>query len=314
MQEQPTQDMTLTDFRALIRLAKADRITPRLKLLGGEPTAHPEFPRVLTILRQEGASACLISNLLFESEMIRNSLRQAIKDKVIDGCLSNAAELDTEAKMNCYVCNYQDMQTAFDLCGSYGFVAAGITLSRHKSAEEEMVYIERLVKAVEIRRLRISLDFQAENQFDGFFIGNKKYGDKIKAVIYKCLDLRIPVSWDCKIYPCLFSKEVFQKDIQGFIPQIRSLCPVDDAPFDIFPDMSYSHCYPARMLSGKNILKFKRLSESMGEIAFLKNALRAIQKKSLPEDCRGCSYYRTGQCDSLCLGCQELNAGFLQNG
>ncbi|GBR75251.1 hypothetical protein NO1_2266, partial [Candidatus Termititenax aidoneus] len=279
---------------------------------GGEPTMHPVFPQILAVLQQEGARACLISNLLYGSDVVRDSLRQAIADRVIDGCLSNAAELDTEAKMQLYAYNYQDLQEAFARYNPNQFVAAGITLSRHKTAAEETAYIERLAQNIEIRRLRLSLDFQAENQVDKFFINNKEYGNKLQQIIYKCLDLRVPFSWDCKIYPCLFSAKVFQKDVVGFTPQLRSICAADSAPFDVFPDMSYAHCYPARTLSGQNILKFKRLSEARGEMAFLKNTLQTLHRAASPEECRECHYYQTGVCDSLCLGCQELKVSFLQ--
>jgi organic radical activating enzyme len=312
MREKPAQDMTLENFRSLIRLAKTDQINPTVKLLGGEPTMHPDFPQILTILRQEGAHACLISNLLYGSDTVRDSLRQAIADKVIDGCLSNAAELGTEAKMRLFARNYQDLQAAFAQYNPGQFVAAGITLSRHKTAAEETAYIEYLSQNIEIRRLRLSLDFQAENKIDKFFVNNKEYGNKVQEIIYKCLDLRVSFSWDCKIYPCLFDAKVFQKDVLGFTPHVRSVCPADGAPFDVFPDMSYVHCYPARALSGQNILKFKRLSEAADEITFLKNTLQTIHKDFLPEECRECHYYQSGICDSLCLGCQELKASFLQ--
>jgi hypothetical protein len=67
----------------------------------------------------------------------------------------------------------------------------------------------------------------------------------------------------------------------------------------------------ARALSGQNILKFKRFSEARSEIAFLKNILQTLQRDAPPEECRECHYYKTGVCDSLCLGCQELKANFL---
>jgi organic radical activating enzyme len=313
MREKPAQDMTLENFQRLICLVKADQTNPIVKLLGGEPTMHPAFPQILTILRREGSRACLISNLLYDSDIVRDSLRQAIADKVIDGCLSNAAELDTEAEMRLYARNYKALQEAFALYNPNQFVAAGITLSRNKTAAEELTYIERLAQNIEMRHLRLSLDFQAENQIDKFFINNKEYGDKLQKIIYKCLDLRVPFSWDCKVYPCLFSDKVFQKDIMGFTPQLRSVCAADGAPFDVFPDLSYIHCYSARALSGQNILKFKRFSEARSEIAFLKNVLQTLQKNSPLEECRECHYYKIGTCDSLCLGCQELKANFLQN-
>ncbi|MDR1996972.1 MAG: radical SAM protein [Candidatus Margulisbacteria bacterium] len=311
-QESSPQDMALADFQRLVELALQDSPPQPLKLLGGEPTIHPQFVEMLDFLTRKNVRATLISNLLYTDARVRARLYQAALEGVIDGGLANAAELEIDNHLEIFKANFTALQEA---CAKHGrgYLTAGITLSRRKSAAEETAYVEYLAGNLEIACLRLSLDFQAENKKDEFFINNKEQGEKILAIVHKCLDLRIPPSWDCKLFPCMFEPKTFQKDIIGFINSLRTGCPVDGAPFDVFPDMSYIHCYPARILCGKNILKFSRISEAQGEIAFLKKALRGLSQHSLPDACRDCGYYQTGQCDSLCPGCQEITAPFLVN-
>jgi len=302
------EDMSLENFQKLILLAKAENYAG-VKLLGGEPTIHPDFSAMLTFLSKERFPATLISNLLYTDPAVRECINQAAAKGIIHGVLANAAELNTPETLGIFKQNYSALLEA--TAKEPGKITAGITLSRQKSAAEETEYIAFLAQNIYISRLRLSLDFQAENVEDKFFINNKEYGQKILAVVHKCLDLRIPISWDCKLYPCMFEEAVFQKDIAGFAQSLRLDCQAGGAPFDVFPDMSYIHCYPARVLSGQNILKFSRISEALNEIAFRKKALQALQKNNPPGECKECNYYRTGRCDSLCLGCRELTASFL---
>jgi MoaA/NifB/PqqE/SkfB family radical SAM enzyme len=314
MREKPAEDMSLANFQKLIELACRDNDPPAgLKLLGGEPTLHPQFEQILDFLTDRHIPVTLISNLLYTEEKVRARIYQTALDGILLGGLANAAELDSSNKMQIFKDNFNALQEALGRRDFQRSMAAGITFSRHKSSEEEVAYVEYLSQNLEISSLRISLDFLGDNVRDTFFINNKEYGQKFLAVIHKCLDLRIPVSGDCKVYPCMFEPKKFRKDIQGFVQRIRTACLAGAAPFDVFPDMSYIHCYPARKLSGQNILKFSRLSEAMGEIAFLKKSLQSLGREDLPSECRVCDYYKTNSCDSLCLGCRELAVGFLDN-
>ncbi|GBR73265.1 molybdenum cofactor biosynthesis protein A [Candidatus Termititenax aidoneus] len=314
MREKPAEDMTLANFSGLVELACRDNPRPQgLKLLGGEPTMHPQFVEILDFLTARQIQVSLISNLLYEDEKVRMRIYQAARDGVIVGGLANAAELGSSNKMQIFKDNFNALREALGRRDFQRDLAAGITLSRHKSSAEEVAYVEYLSQNLEISALRISLDFLGDNVRDTFFINNKEYGQKFLAVIHKCLDLRIPASGDCKMYPCMFEPKNFRKDIQGFIQRIRTACLAGAAPFDVLPDMSYIHCYPARKLSGQNILKFSHLSEALGEITFLKKSLQSLGREDLPPECRVCDYYKTNRCDSLCLGCRELAVGFLDN-
>ena len=308
--EQTKKDMALADFQRLIELAARDHNRECIKLLGGEPTLHPEFVQMLDFLQSRHLPATLISNLLYTDQTLRARITRAAEAGLIRSVLANAAEL-TAANLAIFKQNYLALIEASRPNVPGSNIAAGITISRHKSTAEEVAYLDFLAAELPITLLRLSLDFLVENRRDEFFINNKEYGQKILAIIHKCLDLRLPMSWDCKLYPCLFTEEDFQKDISGFLQNMRTICHYRDAPFDIFPDMSYIHCYPARALSGTNILRFQRISEAQGEIAFLKKTLRGLHAEDFPPACADCRYQRQGQCDSLCPGCRELDAAFL---
>jgi hypothetical protein len=312
LREKGDKDMSIADFEQLLEMALHDGPNPVIKLLGGEPTMHPQFDLIIDILTRKHVGATLISNLLYTDPELRERINRAAHSGTLCSCLANAAELDRETDWRIFQTNFTALQESFAASGNCArTIHASITLSRHKSAVEETDYLAYLAQNLKISLLRLSLDFQGENRKDEFFINNKEYGQKILAVIYKCLDLRIPISWDCKIYPCLFEPEVFQKDVEGFVKTLRTVCDDNSAPFDVFPDLSYVHCFPCRSLVGQNILQFYKISEAKLQIAFLKRAWRAQQSGQWPEPCQSCHYYQNGQCDSLCLGCREVKNAFL---
>ena len=60
--EDPKGEMTLDQFNKLIDDYQCEHI----KLLGGEPTCHPQFKDILESVLQKGKSVTLISNFLFK--------------------------------------------------------------------------------------------------------------------------------------------------------------------------------------------------------------------------------------------------------
>jgi len=68
LQEEFKEHMSLSDFEFLIRWAKSQG-WQSLRLLGGEPTVHPEFKTILGIARQQGFSLSISTNGLFDPEL-----------------------------------------------------------------------------------------------------------------------------------------------------------------------------------------------------------------------------------------------------
>jgi hypothetical protein len=182
-----------------------------------------------------------------------------------------------------------------------------VTLNRQKNVEEELAYLRWLTDRFEIHALRISLDFSGNNRDETFFINNKTYGEKIIRIWKFCLEKEIKLSGDCIVYPCQFEDQfVFKKKLPVFLDNFRSLCHTGETvPFDVMPDLSYFHCYPARELSGRNLLEFSSYQEARNELVFRKQALYGQRKA--PAICESCPEYHQG-CDSLCLGCTRLDS------
>src|SRR3989338_371074 len=80
LQEEFKEHMSLGDFEFLARWAKSQG-WKSLRLLGGEPTIHPEFKNILDIARKQGFTLSLSTNGLFDPGL-NSSLDRALIESI----------------------------------------------------------------------------------------------------------------------------------------------------------------------------------------------------------------------------------------
>lgn len=304
-QKNTPQIMSLENFKKLLDFIQASRPIPYFKLMGGEPSQHPLFTVFMDELIQRQLPFGLITNGLYKDPEILQSITKAITKNSLKSILLNISELDQNNNLEKIKNTYAQYLHLYKTDPLFSLSCA-LTLNRHKSVEEELAYVQWLTSQLEIHHLRISLDFKGDNLEDSFFINNTVYGDKIQKIIKLCLAQEIKTNGDCVVFPCQFSdKFFFQKKLPEFFTNLNTHCLGQETmPFDVYPDLSYFHCYPARLLGGPNILDFKNFQEASQELGIRKNCLNSTI--SPPETCKNCNYYKDNICNSLCLGCQKL--------
>ena len=301
------QEMTLATFTQLLDFIQKSAPVPFFKLMGGEPTTHPQFVIFVEEILKRNLRFGLITNGLYNDSTIADVLTKAIAQGCLESVLINCSELDVNNNLERMRSNYESVLPLYKTKPTFSLTGA-LTLSRHKKPEAELAYVVWLIKQLEIHTLRISLDFLGNNSQDTTFINNTIYGDKIKDIVLLCHQHAITPTGDCILLPCLFSDTFFfQKKLPELMKNIRTHChDAASMPFDIYPNLSYFHCYPGKALGGKNLLAFANYNEAIQELGTRKQAL--VTTLTTPELCRSCSHYATGRCASLCLGCQQLES------
>lgn len=295
--------MSIENLNKLIIMLKQSNYK-QVKILGGEPTQHPEFIEILQTLSANNLTYILISNLLIENETISDNLKKAIEKEQLISILANASELNGKSE-SVFIKNYLDFSSYVRSADKFS-LSCSITLSRYKTTEDEVNYIKQLIKKIPIYRLRLSFDFQGQNQEDVHFINNHNYGEKIKQIMALAGANHIPLSWDCKFYPCVFEDQLFAKKIIGDIVKSIHFTCRESIPLDVFPDLHYIHCYPSAALSGKNILDFPNIQAAITDMLFRKRIIN--YEKNIPTACKECSFFKNNTCDSLCLGCSKIDS------
>ena len=296
--------MSLANFQKLLDMVQRSTQRPNIKILGGEPTQHPQFGDFIQELETRNIAFSLITNCLWP-EGIQEILDPVIAQGLMQSALVNAAELQGRAVFENFQNNYDYLEKKSREIHSLR-VSCGVTFHRDFSVAEEVAYVQWLLDNVVLHQLRISIDFLGENTDDTMLIKNTVYGDKIQAILKLCGTHLIPVSGDCVVYPCMFEDAHFARRILPELAKtIQFTCADYSMPFDIYPDLSYFHCYPAHCFGGKNILDFQTPEQAMEDMRIRKVAL--MNMRSIPKDCQDCTWHKHSECAGPCLGCSKLN-------
>ncbi len=284
-------DMTFDYFKELLKFHQYGPI----KLLGGEPTLHPDFLKMVNYAVNHGVNVTVISNFLF-SETVKDGLVEILKNNKLQ-FLANGSKHSNPEMYDLFVENYNAIYKALYRRDEELGLGCGLTIT-NETPKELGAYIEKLSKdIISIERLRISMSFPgAEKDKDKFdFINNYTVGDSFVAAVSVCLALRILPNIDCTIFPCLFEHKEKFKYVSKFALHDREPGACGDqghsCPGDVFADGSASHCYPLKdSVKFDNITKrFSSYMEVVGAMAlksrFLKGAVEA------PEACQKCRYF-----------------------
>lgn len=76
--------ITLENFSKVIAWFKRQNITENIMLTGGEPTTHPYFLEILQICKKEKIKITILTNCLFNEEILKNIDKSFVNSLVIN--------------------------------------------------------------------------------------------------------------------------------------------------------------------------------------------------------------------------------------
>lgn len=296
------QHMTLDYFKVLL-----DKIHPNaeIKLLGGEPTKHPQFKEFVEELLERKKSIHLISNLLFEEDTLNFILENIDPGKPVWTFLINSTDIDkSESRLEKFVKNYKAIYSKLYSFDGEDVISCGLTIEMERGWEYYVKYLDFLVsKLTKIERLRISLEFPDKEKNNFWFINNKKVGELFLYLTKCAMNHNIPFTIDCILYPCVFANKEEYKVLRKFSQSFRHIC-CDGVPYDIFPDKTASFCYPTKDFINIKTEDFASL-ENGG--VMLREKYNVLQKKiELPKECIECKFFIQKICAGPCLGFYDI--------
>lgn len=294
-------DMSIEQFNKFIDRTHTSN---KIKLLGGEPTQHKKIIEFLNILKERNRDVILITNLLFNDEIL-NFLLDYTKNNRIN-FLINSTDLDSKGRMKLFSKNYNALYNSAYEFDREEQMSCGITIDNNLSLEYYLNYLDYLRKNLSnIERLRVSISFPGSKEDKGpeKLINNKELGAKVLAVVYKAVSMGITPNIDCIVVPCLFNNKEEEKYIRKFSDNARYKC--DGAPTDIFTDETASYCYPLRETVKVEIDKYKNLGQVSEALRIKYNILKA--NITLPEACKSCIHRELNRCEGPCLGFYDLD-------
>ena len=262
----------------------ADR---ELRLLGGEPTRHPELATIIRQGLERGFHVHLFSNCMMPRKTA-DFLAGLPKESLSLLANVSANPLDTPAQR-------QQVDYALSVLGSRA--QPGITVN---TPDFDFIPLIRLINRHGLRRrIRVGIAQPVLGQTNAFLPPDqyRAAGRALVNMALACEQEDILIGFDCGLTLCMFEDDdfaVLARCSEGF----RSLCmPV----LDMDTDGLVRHCFPLSSLPGLPGLPVRDFPDRPALVRAMQERTRPYRAFGCRPECLGCRYLRRGQCCGGCL-------------
>ena len=278
------KDISLENFERYLEFHVRSAV-PQLKLLGGEPTLHPEFLEFLRRAHERGLDTLVFSNGLWPRK-VQDGLRSISLPEWKVRFLFNVNEphLQPPAQL-------AHAKESMKIAGAQG--GCGFNIYRE---DFDLQFIPDLIDAARMSRdLRLGLASPivgTENSFveAAYF---KVIGMRLVDELRKLEQRNVLGSFDCGFPLCMFPEESLGSltlNSRGF----QSVC---GYPIDVGPDLTAWPCFPLSNFENVRLLDFQNAAELH---AHYTKRLAGFRQLGTTEECLTCKFIKREQC---CGGC-----------
>jgi sulfatase maturation enzyme AslB (radical SAM superfamily) len=282
-------NMTREDIRTAMDFM--ERTEERsLRLLGGEPTLHPEFVEIVNEGLRRNFHIHLFTNAIMTKE-IADFVAGVPKERLSILCNISPQAADTERQksMRLY---------ALERLGDR--ISLGITIT---SPEFEYQYLIDHIKQFKLRpKIRVGVAQPIVGK-ENDYLKPSDYGAAGRSIVNMaraCVEEDILIGFDCGMTLCMFTEAelgVLATRSDGY----SSVC---DPIIDIGPNLDIWHCFPLSEVLNSNLRKFRNRRDAA---QFYRAIVGAYRNLGCKPECMTCKFKLRGQCFGGCLA-HTMNA------
>ncbi|MDP2941266.1 MAG: radical SAM protein [Candidatus Omnitrophota bacterium] len=285
---QPGQDyknscLSLENLRVVMDFLKRSKVA-HVGLIGGEPTLHPQFTKIVDTLLREKFNLKIFSNAVFSAE-VAEFLHQRLKQPWAMLVNINAPETYTREEWKKVIRALRLLKQKVSL----GFNASRVAFNAG--------FLPPLVNKYKISRL---IRLGIANPIVGIenehipLQSHARMSAGIVRFVEACAKQNVWVSFDCGFTLCSFSDRQLGR-------LVRSGCRFGfhcAETIDVNCDLSLWRCFPTARLVNRRLTDFK---DMRGIIDYYARKFTAFRRVGLMPKCRSCVYRRRRQCGGGCL-------------
>lgn len=279
-------DMLWEDFERVLDWAQRAGV-PSLAFIGGEPTLHPQLPRMVDLAVQAGIAAVLFTNGLGDAALMERLAPQ----------VSN------------FVVNYNDpsLYTHGQSRALHGNLAllkrAGAKITFSKNFSSRYLSYDYLLEGIArygVKAVRYDISRPAPGRDnDHFTLGDTRQAmAQIVKFVKACGNLGVRTGLDCSIRLC----DVDEDDrhyLERVSMKFTGIC---HPSLDIHPDLSASYCLPLQHVRVPDVTAFPSRDALMRHFA---EAVRPRRLTGVSAECLNCRDFML-RCQG---GCMALRRG-----
>jgi MoaA/NifB/PqqE/SkfB family radical SAM enzyme len=269
-------------FLAAIEYLKRSKIR-QVRLLGGEPTLHPDFIWMIDLAEREGFKLMIFSNGLINNHIIKRL--KHIEPENLTILLNTIHPLENNS------IGMKKQQNTMNELGKR--VMLGVNIYRR---EMDMDYLLDYVTKFDLKReIRIGISHTVLNS-NNVFLHPKFYqqvGLDILDFIKKSKEQNILIGFDCGFVPCMFPRKSF--DFLGDMLKKTGVCCSPN--LDLLPDGNFISCYPLHFMKRIPLTEKIDAPYLIDEFKKLRDQLKKIGIYSY---CVGCPLF-ANRCNGGCV-------------
>ena len=247
------------------------------RLLGGEPTLHPEFPRLVELALERGLRVQVFSNGVMPEPALR--------------CLeSHPAERVTVA-INTSPGD-AGQQEAFARLGN----RAALSFNINTPAFEPSLLLDLIRQHRISPRIRFGLAHPAADASNRFLhpLRYQAVGTRLARFLEAARAAAVEPSFDCGFVPCMFPPG-FADALGPAAGGIGSCCsPI----LDILPDGCVVSCFPLALLAREPLPEVENAEALRGRFTA---RLSGYRRLGVFRECAACEARQSGRCNGGCL-------------
>jgi len=280
--------MPLDVFEAALDFLERSGI-PEVRLLGGEPTLHPDFGQVVALIVSRGLGLVLFSGGLMPESALATleSLPEGAASVLVNAAAPLPGRPLEPARLE-------------DVCRRLGArVMLGVTI------DSPAIRLEPLLDAIERyglhRRVRLGLAQPVAGAANAYLHPRHypEVGRRVGGFAALARRRGVGLEFDCGWVPCMFPEGVLA-DLGPAAGSIGSRCsPV----LDLLPDGRFISCYPLACLGS---LALQADLDAGRARAYFQSRRDGAGPCLLSADCDGCGWMSSGACGGGCLSAALL--------
>lgn len=277
--------LSMEGLEKVIRFYKLSLLN-RFVILGGEPTLHPDFPRLIDRVLQEKEFE---SVLIFSNGLVPGPVLKYLRTHH-DPRLKMALNLNSEE--NHTPSQWRQVNETMKALGN----RIGLGINIFSPGQDHDYLLEAITTYNLSHHIRVGLTHPIAGS-ENVYAREEDFGriaEDLVVFAEKAFKNKIGFSFDCGFTFCMFTLDQ-HKELLRFGIKFRSMC---DPIIDIGPDLSVWRCFPLLKDTAGHL---DNLGTRRQIVAHFDKKYRVIQRLGNMMECPQCIYRQNNLCSGGCL-------------
>ena len=293
-----SNQMSLEDFKLVLAFHKQNNMRV-VRLIGGEPTLHPQFKEFVNLIVQDDffEGVHIFTNGTFNSD-IALFLFNIPTDKGVTLLFNVNEDSYLKERREQVYNNVRLLSKRMNYVNGVESPCLTTIGINFYSPNQEYKFVIDLAEECNIPYIRWSITIPNTQEKIDYRTYVRSFFNLLIDFFYLCLISGKQVTQDCNAIPlCAFEAEEIQEFLY-LVPNLftqTSCIPV----FDVTPDLKVARCFGMSEYQEVNLLEYDNIQDLADEFNFL---FRKIEKKILYPECESCAVFvRNGEKSCGCM-------------